>query len=40
MSFIISNNLFTIGNITVDESLNTTLYYLYDNNLIGPGSRR
>jgi len=38
MSFYInSNNPFYVGNITVDDSLYTTLYYLYDNNLIGPG---
>lgn len=36
MSFYInSNNPFSINNGIVDDSLNTTLYYLYTNDLIG-----
>ena len=39
MSFYInSNNPFSINNGIVDYSLNTTLYYLYTNDLIGTGT--
>ena len=34
MSFYVNiNNLFSISNGIVDTSLNTTLYYLYNNDL-------